>query len=70
MATIQELPPLIGYSELEELFGTSREALYKMTARGELPAIRVTRRTVRFSRDEILAMLEQRRAAAPSVTAA
>ena len=54
---LESLPLMLSADHVAGLLGVSRNAIYKMRERGELPSGRKVGRRLRFRRDEIVAWL-------------
>ncbi len=54
-------PVLMTYAEVAALTGLKLGTLYSMVARKQIPYVRLSRRLVRFRRDEVLSWIEDAR---------
>lgn len=50
---------LLNANEVAHLFGMSKDAVYRLAARGDLPAVRVGRRVVRFRPSDLERYLDR-----------
>jgi excisionase family DNA binding protein len=66
MAKPPDLPYFLTAKETAELLRTTREAVYAMAARGQLPGIVRIGRRLLIRRADLLEWLEQSRAPSPS----
>jgi excisionase family DNA binding protein len=62
------LPPLLTTDEVATFLRTSRQAVYAMAARRQLPGLTRVGRRLLVRRDDLLSWLDERRAASPGGT--
>jgi len=52
---------LLTYDQAAELLNVTKQALYAMVKRDQIPYMRMTKRTVRFDKNELLGWLNRHR---------
>ncbi len=58
---------LLRFEDVERMLGISRETIYRMIKRGEIPTVRIGMRNVRFSPSDIDRLVQKSTQAVASV---
>lgn len=58
-AAMRQLPPLIRPSHLARLLDVPRQRIYEYAAMGELDAVRIGKRSIRVTRESLIALLRR-----------